>query len=89
MLKNYITIAWRNLRKSKLYSSINIIGLATGMAITLLIGLWIADECSFDHYHRDHARLVRVAELASESKGGPIYTNLTIAMPLGAALRKD
>jgi len=41
MIKNYFKIAWRNLVKSKGYSSINIIGLATGMAVALLIGLWI------------------------------------------------
>jgi hypothetical protein len=46
MLKNYFKIAWRNLQKSKVYSAINIIGLATGMAVALLIGLWIWDEIS-------------------------------------------
>src|SRR5687768_9935834 len=43
MLKNYFKIAWRNLIKSKGYSALNIGGLAVGMAVALLIGLWIYD----------------------------------------------
>jgi len=57
MLKNYLKTAWRNLLKSKLYSSINIIGLATGMAVAMLIGLWIYDELSFDKSHTNYDRI--------------------------------
>ncbi len=85
MLKNYLTIAWRNLLKNKLFSSINITGLALGMAIALLIGLWIADELQFDHYYQHHDRLARVAVLPSDK--GITYTNTTIQMPLGNELR--
>ena len=60
MIKNYFKIAWRNLLKNKVYSFINITGLATGMAIALLIGLWIWDELSFDKYHKNHDRLAQV-----------------------------
>src|ERR1700722_5635573 len=60
MLKNYFLLAWRHLVKNKGYSFINIAGLATGMAIALLIGLWIADETSFDHSHANHARIAQV-----------------------------
>ena len=59
MLKNYLHIAWRNLLKNRTSSIINITGLATGMAIALIIGLWIADELSFDHYHSNHSRLAK------------------------------
>ena len=86
MLKNYLTIAWRNLLKNKLFSSINIIGLALGMAIALLIGLWITDELQFDHYYQHHDRLARVAVLPYIHED-TIYTNLTIQMPLGNELR--
>jgi ABC-type antimicrobial peptide transport system permease subunit len=86
MLKNYLTIAWRNLLKNKLFSSINIIGLALGMAIALLIGLWIADELQFDHYYQHHDRLARAAVTPYINKD-TIYTNLTIQMPLGNELR--
>ena len=46
MIKNYFKIAWRNLVKSKGYSAINIGGLAVGMAVAMLIGLWVYDELS-------------------------------------------
>src|SRR5665213_1311111 len=85
MLKNYLTIAWRNLLKNKLFSFINITGRAFGMAIALLISLWIADELQFDHYYQHHDRLARVAVLPSDK--GIIYTNTTIQMPLGNELR--
>ena len=60
MLQNYFKIAWRNLLKSKLYSAINILGLATGMAVAILIGLWIWDELSFDSYFKNHNQLAQV-----------------------------
>ncbi|MBS1577734.1 MAG: hypothetical protein JST09_20720, partial [Bacteroidetes bacterium] len=46
MIKNYFKIAWRNLLKNKIYSFINIAGLAAGMAVAMIIGLWIYDEVS-------------------------------------------
>ena len=48
MFKNYFKIAWRNLLKNKFFSIINISGLAVGISVALLIGLWIWDEVSFD-----------------------------------------
>jgi len=60
MFRNYITLAIRNLQKHRTHSFINIAGLAAGMAIALLIGLWMADEFSFDHYHTNHRRIVQV-----------------------------
>jgi len=60
MLKNHFLLAWRNLRRNRGYAFINIFGLAAGLAITLLIGLWISDELSFDHYHKDHARIAQI-----------------------------
>ena len=60
MIKNYVTIAWRNLVKSKGYSAINIGGLAIGMAVAILIGLWIYDELSFNKYHKNYDRIAQV-----------------------------
>lgn len=57
MLKNYFKIAWRNLAKHKGYSFISISGLALGMAVSLLIGLWVWDELSFDRYHTNYDRI--------------------------------
>jgi ABC-type antimicrobial peptide transport system permease subunit len=85
IFKNYFKIAWRNLKKSKTYSFINITGLATGMAVALLIGLWIGDELSFDSYYRNHTRLAQV--MINQTEKGEIYTGESVAMPLGDALR--
>lgn len=60
MIKNYFKIALRNLIKSPGYSFINITGLATGMAVALLIGLWIWDELTFNQYHKNYDRLAQV-----------------------------
>lgn len=62
MLKNYLKIAWRNLVKNKTFSSINILGLALGMACSLLIMLWVQDEIKMDRYHENDARLFSVME---------------------------
>jgi ABC-type antimicrobial peptide transport system permease subunit len=60
MLRNYLKIAMRNLLGSRVYSVINIIGLATGMAVAMLIGLWIYDELSFNRYHENYDRIAQV-----------------------------
>ena len=60
MLKNYFRISIRNLRKNKSYAVINILGLATGIAVCLLIFLVISFETSFDNYHKNHNRIYRV-----------------------------
>ena len=53
MFRNYFKIAWRNLVRNKVYSAINIGGLAVGMAVAMLIGLWLRDELSFNKYHQN------------------------------------
>ena len=60
MIKNYFKIAFRNLLKNKGYSFINIAGLATGMAVALLIGLWIWDELTYNKYHVNYDRIAQV-----------------------------
>ena len=44
MLKNYFKTAWRNISRNKIFSALNILGLAIGMGVALLIGLWINDQ---------------------------------------------
>ena len=51
MLKNYLKTAWRNLWKNKIYSSINVAGLAIGMAACIIILLFVSYERSFDNFH--------------------------------------
>ena len=53
MLKNYLTIAWRNLLKNKAFSFLNISGLAIGMASAVLILLWVQNEVSYDRFHEN------------------------------------
>jgi len=62
MIKNYFKTAWRNLIKSKGYSAINIGGLAIGMAVAMIIGLWIWDELSYDKYHKNYDRIAQVMQ---------------------------
>src|SRR5579872_4168989 len=60
MYKSYFKIGWRNLVSNKGYSFINVIGLAIGMSVAIVIGLWIFDELSFDSYYKNHERLAKV-----------------------------
>jgi putative ABC transport system permease protein len=48
MLKSYFRITWRNLLKDRQFTALNLIGLSVGLACTLLIGLWVADEVHMD-----------------------------------------
>ena len=60
MLKNYLTIALRNLRKQKGYTFINVAGLAVGLACCLLISLYVQHERSYDRYHEKADRIYRL-----------------------------
>jgi predicted permease len=59
MLKNYLKITWRNIRNNKVYSFINIMGLAVGMACCILILLWVQDELNYDKFHENYSDLYR------------------------------
>lgn len=59
MLRSYFKIAWRNLVKNKLYCLVNIGGLATGITCCILIGLYLANELSYDRFHKNADRIVR------------------------------
>jgi len=85
MLKNYFKIAWRNLLKNKVYSSINVLGLALGMAVAILIGLWIWDELSFDTYHDNYKTIAQVK--VTQVFSGHNTTHDAVAVPLAAELR--
>lgn len=85
MFKNYFKIAYRNLLKNKAYSFINIGGLAVGMSVALLIGLWIADELSFNHYHQNHDRIAQVMQ--NRTIDGNKDTQPIVSIPLEDELR--
>ena len=69
MFKNYINITFRNLKKYKGFSFINILGLAVGMTCTLLILLWVQDELSYDRFFPNSNRLYRVVDSEKYSNG--------------------
>lgn len=83
MFQNYFKIAWRNLLKNKGYSAINICGLGIGMAVAMIIGLWIHDELSFNHYFRNYDRIGHVMTHQDEdtypSNPIPLATELRTA----------
>jgi len=72
MFKNYFKIAWRNLLRNTTSSFINIGGLAIGMTVVMLIGLWIFDEVSFNRYHTNYDRIAQVKANANYS--GEVFT---------------
>lgn len=69
MLKNYIKIAWRNILKGKLYSAINITGLAIGLACCVFILLYVQKELSYDQFHEKKDRIFRISDLFKNSDG--------------------
>ena len=87
MFQNYLKIAWRNLTRNKVSSFINIGGLAVGMAVAMLIGLWIFDELSFNKYHQNYNRIAIVMQ--KKTFNGTINTDAAIPLPLDAALRRN
>lgn len=60
MIENYFKIAWRNLRKNKTFSVLNIVGLSIGVACSLLIALYVLDELSYDRYNVNADRIYRI-----------------------------
>ncbi|HEY4108087.1 ABC transporter permease [Puia sp.] len=86
MFKTYFTLAVRHLRKNRGYTAINIAGLSIGMAIALVIGLWITDEMSFDHYAPNHSRLARGMlnmRLNNAVTKDQFFTGEVVMVPLG------
>ena len=87
MLKNYLFIALRNLWKHKSFSAINLIGLALGIACTLLILLWVRDEKSVDAFHSNSDRLYYVYE--RNYMGGKLQPWYWTQGPLAEQLIKE
>jgi len=87
MIRNYLKIAWRNLIKNKASSLINIGGLAVGMAVAMLIGLWIWDELSFDKNFKNYDRITQV--LQNNTMNGEVGTGINVPWPMGDELRKS
>jgi putative ABC transport system permease protein len=88
MIKNYFKIAWRSLLKQKGFSSINIFGLATGMACSLLIFLFVKDETSYDRFHNDAGQIYRVVKDFVNDDGSRL-PDATTPPALAPAMQKD
>jgi len=88
MFKNYFKTSWRNLLKNKAHSFINISGLSIGMAVAILIGLWIWDELSFNKYHRNYSRIAQIMTRGRDVKDGP-YVNNSLQYPLATELQTN
>lgn len=84
MLKNYFTIAFRNLTKNSIYSFINITGLSVGIGCAILILLWVADELAFNRFHKNYDRLYQVY-INQEFVNG-ISTEQSVPYPLKEAI---
>lgn len=87
MLKNYMKIAFRNLNKNRTYSAINIVGLSIGMTTSILIGLWMRDELSYNKYHQHYDRIARVMQ--HQTYNGTTSTTLATPLPMRAALENE
>ncbi len=87
MIRNFLTVAIRNLRRNKAFSAINISGLALGIATCLLILLFVGHELSYDRYNEKADRIVRVTFQARMDGG--LIKEANVMPPVGPALKRD
>src|SRR5688572_26457811 len=83
MIRNYITVAFRNIVRYKVFSFINIFGLAAAMSVCMLIILMLADQDRYDKFHVHHDRIYRIL---SDYEGSRM-AYATSAEPVGPALK--
>src|SRR5258706_106908 len=88
MLTNYFKIAIRNLMKNKLFSFINISGMAIGLASCILIALFVRDELLFDRFHPEGDRTYRVYNISNQSDGTSRYLPI-VPYPFASYMQKD
>ncbi len=87
MFKNYLKTSWRNIVKEKGYSTFNILGLAVGMAVALIIGLWVQYHLSYDRFLPDFGQAYRA--MVRSSPNGVTEAHGATCLPLGEAIRRD
>lgn len=85
MLSNYLKVAIRNLLRQKVFSFINIFGLALGITCTALIGMWVNDELSYDRFHDNGGRMYRITSTLPEMK---VHAAVSPA-PLALAIKNE
>ena len=90
MIKNYFKIAWRNLKKNKFISFINLFGLTVGLTCCLLITIYILNELSYDRYNKNADNIYRVERTFLNPETGALSLNLgSIAPPFAPLLQND
>ncbi|NND34662.1 MAG: FtsX-like permease family protein [Saprospiraceae bacterium] len=87
MYTNYLKTAWRSLIRGKIYSIINVLGLSTGLAVAIILSLWIKDEVTFDGFHNDADRIYRA--WVKEHYQGDIFFNTVTPFQLGVQLSEN
>lgn len=87
MFTTYFTTPWRNLVRNKVSSGLNILGLAAGMAVALLIGLWVYDQTSYDKFLPGYRQAYQVRFRYSDN--GVMRSDPHVSIPLAEALKKD
>ncbi len=87
MFSNYFKIGWRSLVKQKSYSIINVGGLALGIGVSMIIGLWVYDELTFNSYHKNYDKIAKVYRHNTFTSG--TETNLFSVAGLGTLLKSE
>jgi len=85
MLQSYVKIAFRNLLKNSVYSFINIAGLAIGIASSILIMLWVADEYAYDKFHANYDRIYKLYQSQQWAQG--VGTSNSMPYPLSETVK--
>ncbi|MCD9017982.1 ABC transporter permease [Parachryseolinea silvisoli] len=88
MLKNYVVMAWRSLLKNKLFSSINIFGLALSMSVCMIVLIRIDDALRYDNFHRDPGTLYRIISDVEDQQGNS-WKLASSPLPLKQTLQDD
>jgi ABC-type antimicrobial peptide transport system permease subunit len=86
MFRSWLTTAWRYSLNSRLYTLLNLSGLAAGAAVSLLITLWVRDELTFNTIHENYDHIAQVMD--NQPADGAITTSELLPIPLAAELRK-
>ena len=87
MFRNYFKTAWRNLVKNRFYTIINISGLAVGLAIGILILLWVQDEFGFDRFHSNAKNIYKLENMVGTGSSRQLWTSTASA--IGVLAKKD
>ncbi|MBU2374775.1 MAG: ABC transporter permease, partial [Bacteroidetes bacterium] len=87
MIKNYFKITWRNLLKNKVFSIINILGLAIGISVCLIIMLFIYNELSYDRFNKKSDQIVRVT--FGGKMNGEVMKESSVMAPVAKSLMEE